>query len=93
MKRAALLVLLVGAPLLLALFPALRRALFRKARLVLLLYAGAVLLSGLAIAFWSSRASSISGGEFVLAAASAALVLTALGAVLRDALRDRASRD
>ncbi|HQQ77786.1 MAG TPA: hypothetical protein PLB01_10555 [Thermoanaerobaculia bacterium] len=47
MKRAALLVLLVGAPLVLALFPALRRRIAHKARFLLLLWSGAVLFFGL----------------------------------------------
>jgi len=92
MKRAALLVVLLGAPLLLALLPRLRRALARRARLVLLLYAGAVLLTGFATGFWSNRTASLSRGEIALASAGALLVLIAFGAVLRDAFRDRASR-
>ena len=92
MKRAALLVLIVGAPLVLVLFPRLRKALVRKTRLFLLLYAGAILLTSLATGLWSNRAASLSGGEVALAAAGVALVLLAFGAVLRDALRDRPTR-
>jgi hypothetical protein len=92
MKRAVLLILFAGAPLVLALFPRLRRALVRKARLVLLLYAGAVLMTAFAVGFWSNRAASLSEGEIALAAAGAALVLVAFGAVVRDALRDRSTR-
>lgn len=47
MKRAALLVLLVGAPLVLVLFPALRRRIAHKMRFLLLLWSGAVLFFGL----------------------------------------------
>jgi len=92
MRRAALLFLLAGAPLLLALFPSLRRAFFRKVRLVLLLYAAAVLLTGFGTGLWSDRATSLSGGQVALALAGAALVLLAFGAVVRDALKDRAPR-
>jgi len=92
MRRAALLVLLAGAPLLLALFPRLRRALLRKARLFLLLYAGALLLTSLTIGLWANRAASLSEGELALALAGVALILLAFGAVARDALRDRPNR-
>jgi hypothetical protein len=92
MKRAALLFLLAGAPLLLALFPRLRRAFFRKARLFLLLYAAAVLATGLGTGLWSNRAASLPGGQRALALAGVALVLIAFGAVVRDALRDREPR-
>jgi hypothetical protein len=91
-KRAALLLLLAGAPLLLTLFPRLRRALLRKARLVVLLYAGALLLTGFATGLWSQRAGTLSGGEIALALAGVLLVLIAFGAVARDAFRDRAPR-
>ncbi len=92
MRRAALLILLVGAPLLLVLFPRLRRAFFRKVRLFLLLYAAAVLLTGFATGLWSDRVATLKGGQFALALAGVALVLIAFGAVVRDALRDRAPR-
>ena len=92
MKRAALLVLLAGAPLVLALFPRIRRAFVRKVRLVLLLYAGAVLLTGFAIGLWSGRAGTLTGGQVALAAAGVALAVGAFGAVVRDALRDRPTR-
>ncbi len=93
MKRAALLLLLFGAPLFLALFPRLRRALFRKARLILLLYAGAILLTGFATGLWSGRVSTLSGAETALALAGVVLVLAAFASVARDALRDRSTRD
>ena len=92
MRRAALLLLLAGAPLLVALFPSLRRAFYRKVRLVLLLYAGALLLTGFATGAWSNRAASLSGGQVALALVGVALVLMAFLAVVRDALRDRAPR-
>ena len=47
MKRAALLILVVGAPLVLLFFPELRRRIARKLRFLLLLWAGAVLFVGL----------------------------------------------
>lgn len=46
MKRAALLVLFVGVPLAMLLFPRFRRAVLGRLRLVLLAYAGALLLTG-----------------------------------------------
>ncbi len=47
MKRAALLILLVGAPLVLVCFPELRRRIAHKLRFLLLLWSGAVLFFGL----------------------------------------------
>jgi hypothetical protein len=46
-KRAALLILLVGAPLALILFPGFRRRLAHKLRFLLLVWSGAVLFFGL----------------------------------------------
>jgi hypothetical protein len=46
-KRAALLILLVGAPLVLLFFPELRRRIAHKLRFLLLLWSGAVLFFGL----------------------------------------------
>jgi membrane protease YdiL (CAAX protease family) len=46
-KRAALLILLVGAPLALVLFPGFRRRLANKLRFLLLVWSGAVLFFGL----------------------------------------------
>jgi RsiW-degrading membrane proteinase PrsW (M82 family) len=46
-KRAALLILLVGAPLVLVFFPKIRRRIVHKARFLLLLWSGAVLFFGL----------------------------------------------
>ncbi len=93
MKRAALLLLLAGAPLLLVFFPSLRRAFFRKIRLFLLLYAGAILLTALGTGVWSNRLSSLSAGETALSIAGVLLVLAAFAAVARDARRDRPTRD
>lgn len=47
MKRAALLILMVGAPLVLLFFPELRRRIAHKMRFLLLLWSGAVLFFGL----------------------------------------------
>ena len=47
MKRAALLILMVGAPLVLVFFPELRRRIAHKLRFLLLLWSGAVLFFGL----------------------------------------------
>lgn len=47
MKRAALLILLVGAPLVLVFFPEIRRRIAHKMRFLLLLWSGAVLFFGL----------------------------------------------
>ena len=47
MKRAALLILMVGAPLVLILFPELRRRIAHKLRFLLLVWSGAVLFFGL----------------------------------------------
>ena len=47
MKRAALLMLVVGAPLVLLFFPELRRRIAHKLRFLLLLWSGAVLFLGL----------------------------------------------
>ncbi len=47
MKRAALLILLIGAPLALVLFPEFRRRIAHKLRFLLLLWSGAVLFFGL----------------------------------------------
>ena len=47
MKRAALLILVVGAPLVLIFFPELRRRIANKLRFLLLLWSGAVLFLGL----------------------------------------------
>ncbi len=92
MKRAALLLLLAGAPLLLALFPSLRRAFFRKVRLVLLLYAGAILLTGFGTGIWSNRLSTLSTAQIALSIAGVLLVLVAFAAVVLDAHEARRKR-
>jgi cytochrome b561 len=92
LKRAALLLLIAGAPLLLVLFPRLRRAAARKGRLVLLLWVGAILLTGFATGVWSGRAEVMSEGQWILAAAAVVLVLVAFGSVVRDALKGRSTR-
>ena len=92
MKRAALLLLIAGAPLLLVLVPGLRRAALRKGRLVLLLWVGAILLTGFATGVWSGRTEVMSKGQWTLAAAGVVLVLAAFASVARDALRDRSTR-
>ena len=92
MKRAALLLLIAGAPILLVLFPRLRRAAARKGRLLLLLWVGAILLTGFATGVWSGRAEVMSEGQWILAAAAVVLVLVAFGSVVRDALKGRSTR-
>jgi len=92
LKRAALLLLIAGAPLLVVLFPGLRRAALRKGRLVLLLWVGAILLTGFATGIWSGRAEVMSEGQWMLAAAGVVLVLVAFASVVKDALKDRSNR-
>jgi len=87
MKRAALLILVLGAPLVLLLFPRLRQALVRNARLVLLLWAGAILAVGFATGAWSARAESLGAREAVFTLIGIVLVVAAFFAVLRDALK------
>jgi len=82
-KRAAFLLFFVGAPLALLLYPRLRRALARKARLVLLIYAGALLVLAL------TGAAPI--GPFGWA--GIALLLGAFVFVLRDDIRARVKSD
>ena len=92
MKRAALLLFFAGAPLLLVLFPRLRRAFFRRARRFLLLWAGAILFTGFAVGLRSDRAAALSGGEALFAGIGLVLIVSAFAAVARDALRDRSTR-
>ena len=92
MKRAALLLFFAGAPLLLVLFPRLRRAFFRRARLFLLLWAGAILFTGFAVGLRSDRAAALSGGEALFAGIGLVLIVSAFAAVARDALRDHSTR-
>ena len=87
MKRAALLILVVGAPLVLLLFPELRRRIARKLRFLLLLWAGAVLFVGL----FAGRGGDVFEGketwEIGLALAGLSLFVGAFLAVLRDSGR------
>ncbi len=82
MKRAALLVLFVGVPLAMLLFPRFRRAVLGRLRLVLLAYAGALLLTG--------SGQLLSGGtrgalNTVLAIAGLAILAVSFALVLNDA--------
>lgn len=87
MKRAALLILLVGAPLALALFPEFRRRIAHKLRFLLLLWSGAVLFSGL---IGAPGKKSFLEGEWGWDASTlwplfgVTLFVAAFGSVLRD---------
>lgn len=87
MKRAALLILVVGAPLVLLFFPELRRRIASKLRFLLLLWAGAVLFVGL----FAGRGKNFLEGkepwETGLALFGLALFVGAFLAVLRDSSR------
>jgi hypothetical protein len=84
MKRAALLILVVGAPLVLLFFPELRRRIASKVRFLLLLWAGAVLFVGL----FAGRGRNFLEGketwEIGLALLGLALFVGAFLSVLRD---------
>jgi MFS-type transporter involved in bile tolerance (Atg22 family) len=87
MKRAALLILVVGAPLVLLLFPELRRRIASKLRFLLLLWAGAVLFVGL---FAGRGKNFLEGAETLeigLALLGLALFVGAFLSVLRDSSR------
>jgi hypothetical protein len=83
-KRAALLILVVGAPLLLLFFPEFRRRVARKMRFLLLLWAGAVLFVGL----FAGRGRNFLEGketwEIGLGLLGLALFVGAFLSVLRD---------
>jgi hypothetical protein len=83
-KRAALLILVVGAPLLLLFFPEFRRRVARKLRFLLLLWAGAVLFVGL----FAGRGRNFLEGketwEIGLGLLGLALFVGAFLSVLRD---------
>jgi hypothetical protein len=83
-KRAVLLILVVGAPLVLLFFPELRRRIARKLRFLLLLWAGAVLFVGL----FAGRGKEIFEGketwEIGLALLGLALFVGAFLSVLKD---------
>ena len=85
MKRAALLLLLAGAPLALLAFPRLRHALARKARFLLLLWSGAVLAVGLGALIPATEVPTPAGRFLTLA--GIALLGWAFVAVLRDTRR------
>jgi hypothetical protein len=86
-KRAALLILVVGAPLVLLFFPELRRRIASKLRFLLLLWAGAVLVVGL----FAGRGRDVFEGketwEIGLALLGLALFVGAFLSVLRDSSR------
>jgi hypothetical protein len=84
MKRAALLILVVGAPLVLLFFPEFRRRIARKMRFLLLLWAGSVLCIGLITAGKGALLEGRSTVEAVFAAAGVALFAAAFFSILRD---------
>jgi len=87
MKRAALLILVVGAPLVLLFFPEFRRRIARKMRFLLLLWAGAVLFVGL----FAGRGRDFFEGketwEIGLVLLGLALFVGAFLSVLKDSSR------
>lgn len=87
MKRAALLILVVGAPLVLLFFPELRRRIARKLRFLLLLWAGAVLFVGLFAGKGRNFLEGKETWEFGLALFGLALFVGAFLSVLRDSSR------
>lgn len=89
MKRAALLLAFGAAPLLLLLFPAARRFVSRKLRLVLLILAGAILAGGLGTIAAGPRFGQLTPVEAVLTVCGVALLLGSFVAVLRDGARER----
>jgi hypothetical protein len=84
-KRAALLILVVGAPLVLLFFPELRRRIAHKMRFLLLLWSGAVLFFGL---FGGPGKENfferVSGEGAVWPLLGVALFVAAFFSVLRD---------
>ena len=84
MKRAVLLILVVGAPLVLIFFPEFRRRIARKARFLLLLWAGAVLFVGLFTAGRGAVQRERTTGETAIAAVGVALFAAAFFSILRD---------
>ena len=92
MKRAALLILVVGAPLLLLFFPEFRRRVARKMRFLLLLWAGAVLFVGL----FAGRGRNFLEGketwEIGLGLLGLALFVGAFLSVLRDSYPEAKGR-
>ena len=87
MKRAALLILLVGAPLVLVFFPEIRRRIAHKMRFLLLLWSGAVLFFGLLGGpgkenFFERLRGG--GAEAIWPLLGVALFAAAFGSVFRD---------
>ncbi len=97
MRRAALLILVVGAPLVLALFPELRRRIAHKLRFLLLVWSGSVLFFGLVGApgrqtgdfFERVRGGGAEAGWSLL---GVALFAAAFFSVLRDYRRSSPSK-
>jgi len=91
-KRAALLILVVGAPLVLLFFPEFRRRVARKMRFLLLLWAGAVLFVGL----FAGRGRNFLEGketwEIGLGLLGLALFVGAFLSVLRDSYPEAKGR-
>jgi hypothetical protein len=85
-KRAALLLLVFGAPLLLLAFPGLLRSLARRARLFLVIVSGLTLAAGVTTSF-SAGFASRPAGEKALTVAGVAVLAGAWLAVAGAALR------
>lgn len=97
MRRAALLILVVGAPLVLALFPELRRRIAHKLRFLLLVWAGSVLFFGLIGApgkenFFERVRGGEGGAEVGWALLGVALFAAAFLSVLLDYQRSSPSK-
>ena len=92
MKRAALLILVVGAPLVLLFFPELRRRIARKLRFLLLLWAGAVLFVGLFAGRGRDFLEGKEAWEIALGLFGLALFVGAFLSVLRDSSRSSDGR-
>jgi MFS-type transporter involved in bile tolerance (Atg22 family) len=90
-KRAALLILVVGAPLVLLFFPELRRRIARKLRFLLLLWAGAVLFVGLFAGRGRNFLEGKEAWEIGLGLFGLALFVGAFLSVLKDSSRSSSS--
>lgn len=84
MKRAVLLILVVGAPLVMLFFPELRRRIAKKMRFLLLLWAGSVLCVSLFTAGKGALLHGRSTAEAVFAGVGVALFAAAFFSILRD---------
>jgi hypothetical protein len=84
-KRALLLVLFGVVPLVMLLYPAFRRAMVRNLRLVLVIYAGLLLLGG-TVTTMTRPAGPI---ELVAYGVGVALIAVAAAGVVRDIWRER----